>query len=77
MISQNKIKQIQSLKTKKGRTKEGLFLVEGLRCINSFLEHDNNLKELFIARSFTSINKNIINLCKKKNIPHTTISDKE
>ena len=76
MISQNKKKQIQSLKTKKGRTKEGLFLVEGLRCINSFLEHDNNLKELFIARSFTSINKNIINLCKKKNIPHTIISDK-
>ena len=76
MISQNKKKQIQSLKTKKGRTKEGLFLVEGLRCINSFLEHDNNLKELFIARSFTSTHKDIINLCEEKNIPHTTISDK-
>ena len=50
MISQNKIKQIQSLKTKKGRTKEGLFLVEGVRCISSYLEHSNNLKELFIAR---------------------------
>ena len=76
MISQNKIKQIQSLKTKKGRTKEGLFLVEGVRCISSYLEHSDDLKELFIARSFTSINKNIINLCKKKNIPHTIISDK-
>ena len=76
MISQNKIKQIQSLKTKKGRTKEGLFLVEGVRCISSYLECSNDLKELFIARSFTSINKNIINLCKKKNIPYTIISDK-
>tara|TARA_B100000287_G_scaffold57903_1_gene50939 strand:- start:713 stop:1462 length:750 start_codon:yes stop_codon:yes gene_type:complete len=76
MISQNKIKQIQSLKTKKGRTKEGLFLVEGVRCISSYLEHSDDLKELFIARSFTSISKNIINLCKKKNIPYTIISDK-
>ena len=47
MISQNKIKQIQSLKTKKGRTKEGLFLVEGVRCISSYLEHSDDLKELF------------------------------
>ena len=76
MISQNRIKQIQSLKTKKGRTKEGLFLVEGVRCISSYLEHSDDLIELFIAESFTSINKNIINLCKKKNIPHTIISDK-
>ena len=76
MISQNKIKQIQSLKTKKSRTKEGLFLVEGVNCIKSFLEHRNKIKELFIVRSFTSINKNIINLCKEKNIPYTTISDK-
>ena len=76
MISQNKIKQIQSLKTKKGRTKEGLFLVEGVRCISSYLEHSDDLKELFIARSFTSINKNIITSCKKKNIPNSIISDK-
>ena len=76
MISQNKIKQIQSLKTKKGRTKEGLFLVEGVRCISSYLKHSDDLKELLIASTFTPINKNIINLCKKKNIPHTIISDK-
>ena len=76
MISQNKKKQIQSLKTKKGRTKEGLFLVEGLRCINSYLKHSDDLKELFIARSIASINKNIINLCEEKNIPYTLISDK-
>tara|TARA_Y100000741_G_scaffold149428_1_gene112713 strand:+ start:264 stop:1013 length:750 start_codon:yes stop_codon:yes gene_type:complete len=76
MISQNKKKQIQSLKTKKGRIKEGLFLIEGVRCVNSFLEHSNDIKELFIVKTFTSINKNIIKLCEKKNIPHTKISDK-
>ena len=76
MISQNKIKQIQSLKTKKGRIKERLFLIEGVRCISSFLEHSDDLKELFTVKSFTSINKNIINLCEKNNIPHTIISDK-
>ena len=76
MISQNKIKKIQSLKTKKGRIKEGLFLVEGVRCINTFLEHSNHIKELFICRSFYSTSKNIISLCKEKNIPYSTISDK-
>ncbi len=76
MISQNKIKQIQSLKTKKGRTKEGLFIIEGVRCINSFLEDSSTLKELYTNKSFPSINKNIINLCEKKNIPYTTISNK-
>ena len=76
MISQNKKKQIQSLKTKKGRIKEGLFLIEGVRCVNSFLEHSNDIKELFIVKTFASINKNIIKLCEKKNIPHTKISDK-
>ncbi len=76
MISQNKIKQIQSLKTKKGRTKEGLFIIEGVRCINSYLEGNDNLKELFTVKPFPSINKNIINLCEKKNIPHTIISHK-
>tara|TARA_B100001250_G_scaffold401866_1_gene414252 strand:+ start:537 stop:1286 length:750 start_codon:yes stop_codon:yes gene_type:complete len=76
MISQNKIKQIQSLKTKKGRTKEGMFLIEGARCISSFLEHSDDLKELFFVRSFTLANKNIINLCEEHNIPHTIISGK-
>tara|TARA_Y100000748_G_scaffold258718_1_gene225823 strand:- start:192 stop:971 length:780 start_codon:yes stop_codon:yes gene_type:complete len=76
MISDNKIKQIQSLKTKKGRKKEGLFLIEGVRCISSFLEHSNNLRELFVIRSITSINKNIINLCKRGKIPYSIISNK-
>mgnify|MGYP001185799060 FL=1 len=76
MISQNKIKQIQSLKTKKGRIKEGMFLIEGARCINSFLEKGNDLKELFVTKSFMLDNDKIMNLCKKKNIPHVIISDK-
>ena len=76
MISQNKIKQIQFLKTRKGRTKEGLFLIEGFRCISSFLEKSDDLIELFIVKSITSMNKSIMNLCEKKNIPYSIISDK-
>ena len=76
MISHNKIKQIQSLKTKKGREKERLFLIEGIRCINSFLENSDDLTEILTTRSFTSMNKKIINLIKKKNIFHTMIPDK-
>tara|TARA_Y100001970_G_scaffold258170_1_gene337749 strand:+ start:380 stop:1129 length:750 start_codon:yes stop_codon:yes gene_type:complete len=75
MISHNKIKQIQSLKTKKGRQKEGLFLIEGVRCISSFLEQSDDLIELFIVESFTSMNQSIISLCKKKNIPYSIIPD--
>ena len=76
MISQSKIKQIQSLKTKKGRAKEGLFLIEGIRCISYFLENSDNLIELFIVESFTLMNKNILNLCKKKNIPCSIVTEK-
>tara|TARA_Y100000741_G_scaffold310836_1_gene254700 strand:+ start:1 stop:654 length:654 start_codon:yes stop_codon:yes gene_type:complete len=44
--------------------------------MNTFLQYSDDLKELFITRSFTSINKNIINLCNEKKIPHIIISDK-
>ena len=76
MISQNKKKQIQSLKTKKGRTKEGLFLIEGPRCVKAFLENGDFLKELFIDKSFISMNKDLISLSEKKDIPFSIISDK-
>ena len=76
MISHNKIKQIQSLKTKKGRIKEGMFLIEGARCIGSFLDKSDDLNELFFTKTFTLKNKKIVSLCKKKNIPHIIISDK-
>ena len=76
MISHNKIKQIQSLKTSKGRTKEGLFLIEGVRCVNSFLEKSDYIIELFFVKAFSSMNYSMIRLCKKKNIPYTIISDK-
>ena len=76
MISNKKIKQFQSLKNKKGRKKEGLFLIEGARCISSFLEQSDDLIEIFIAKSFNSMNQSIINLCDKKNISYSIISDK-
>ena len=76
MISQSKIKQIQSLKTKKGRAKERLFLIEGIRCAKYFLENSDSLMELFFVKSFISMNKNIISLSQKKNIPYSIISDK-
>ena len=76
MISNKKIKQIQSLKTKKGRKKEGLFLIEGARCISSFLEQSDDLIEVFIAKSFNSMTQSIINFCDKKNISYSIISDK-
>ncbi len=77
MIAQNKIKQIQLLKTKKGRKKENLYIIEGMRCIKSHIENSNLVKEIFLTQSFTKMNKTIIKLCDKNKITFSIISDKD
>ena len=77
MISQEKFKQIQYLKTKKGRTKEKLYIIEGARCIKSFIENGTIVKEIFLSQSFVKTDKKIIELCDKNKIPFTIISNKE
>ena len=77
MITQNKIKQIQLLKTKKGRIKENLYIIEGMRCIKSYVKNSTLIKEIFITESFTKTDKTIIKLCNKKKITFSMISDKD
>jgi len=77
MISQDKFKQIQCLKTKKGRTKEKLYIIEGAKCIKSFIENDTIVKEIFLSQSFVKSDKKIIELCDKNNIAFSIISNKE
>jgi len=60
------IKTLKSLKTKKGRVSEGLFLVEGVKCTQELLEYFPNLISSFII--VEGINLNIIEHAEKKGI---------
>ena len=77
MISRNRIKQILSLKTKKGREKEQLFIIEGARCVKSYINSSNLVKEIFMNKDFSMMNKTILLLCDKQNIVYSVIPDKD
>ena len=77
MISNNRIKQIQSLKTKKGRSKEKLFIIEGARCVQSYINSSNLVKEIFMNKNFAMINKKMMQLCDKQNIIYSVVPDKD
>ena len=76
MITQDRFKLIQSLKTKKGRTKEKLYIIEGDRCVKSFIDSGTVVKEIFLSQSFIKSDKKIIELCDKNKIEFSIISDK-
>lgn len=50
MLSKSQIKLITSLAQKKGRTKNGLFLVEGIKGISEILQSDFKLHSLFTTK---------------------------
>ena len=77
MISQNRVKQIQSLKTKKGRKKENLFMIEGVRCVQSYIKKSKLIKELFITETFAIMNERLLKLCEKYNIVYSIVTDKD
>lgn len=52
MISKNQIKLITSLKQKKHRTQQGLFVVEGLKTIKELLQSHFVLHSLYTTESF-------------------------
>tara|TARA_Y100001968_G_C19444580_1_gene764557 strand:+ start:1326 stop:2075 length:750 start_codon:yes stop_codon:yes gene_type:complete len=77
MISQKKLKQIENIKTKKGRAKEGLYIIEGTRCVRSYIENSSLVDEIFLSQSYVKIGKKIIELCNKNEIIYSIISDTE
>ena len=58
-ISKNQIKLITSLQQKKYRAKEGLFVVEGIKVINEFLNSDIELHTLFCVDEILGDYKNV------------------
>ena len=63
MVSKSQIKLITSLYQKKYRNLNGLFIAEGVKVINEFLQNDIELFELYTTdTSFYTIEKSKINL---------------
>ena len=76
MLNANRLKQIQSLKNKKGRVKENLFLIEGKRSLKEYLFESNLIEQVIISNSELLLNKAVMDLCREKKIKTTTIEDK-
>ena len=70
MLSLNSIKKIKSLKTKKGRDAEKLFLIEGKRSVEEYLLKSDSVNEVLISESEilqkleSDLNEKTINLVK-------------
>lgn len=61
MISKNTIKLIKSLTSKKNRTKENLFLVEGDKNVTEVLKSSFKIEKLFATTDFLTENKQHVN----------------
>ena len=68
MLSLNSIKKIKSLKTKKGRDAEKLFLIEGKRLVEEYLLKSNLVNEVLISESKIKNYNSVLELCNKKKI---------
>ncbi|MES2566325.1 MAG: RNA methyltransferase [Bacteroidota bacterium] len=61
MISKNQIKYIQSLHSKKNREEEGLFIVEGIKMVTEFIQHQKfEVTELFATADYINDYRRIL-----------------
>ena len=75
MLSLNSLKKIKSLKTKKGRNAEKLFLIEGKRSVEEYLLKSDLVNEVIISELEIKNYSSILDLCNKKNIKPTLVPD--
>ena len=68
MLSLNSIKKIKSLKTKKGRYTEKLFLIEGKRSVKEYLLKSDLVNEIVVSELETKNYNSLLDLCSKKKI---------
>ena len=68
MLSAKRLKQIQLLKTKKGRLKENLFLIEGKRSVENYILKSDLVQEIIISDLDIESSRYIIELCNRKKI---------
>ena len=68
MLNINSLKKIKSLKTKKGRDAEKLFLIEGKRSVEEYLLKSDLVNEVIISELEIKNYNYVLNLCNKKKI---------
>jgi len=68
VISKNQIKNITRLQQKKYRQQEGLFIAEGVKVINEFLNSTFKLVDLFTTKTFNVENETLITEAELKKI---------
>ena len=74
-MNNNNIKKIQSLRNKKGRQKNSLFLIEGSRLVESALLNHSRIKSIYFTEKFKKNNILIIKKIKKLKIINKKISN--
>ena len=74
MLSTNKIKLINALKLKKGRTENNLFIAEGPKVVSDLMVNNYNIVELYATVPFIESYNNLLS---EKRIDITEISEKE
>ncbi|MBI3518007.1 MAG: RNA methyltransferase [Bacteroidetes bacterium] len=75
MISKNQIKHIQSLHSKKNREEDGLFIVEGIKLVTEFIQHQKfEIAEVFATSEYIEHYKTLLI---NNHIPYSEISTDE
>ena len=72
----NSLKKIKSLKTKKGRSAENLFLIEGKRSVEEYLFKSDLVNEIVISEQEVKNHDSIMNFCSKEKIRISIVPDK-
>ena len=65
MLTKNTIKQIQLLKTNKGRIQQEKYIIEGKRCVLTYINNNEDLIILFITKDFLTKNKGERNIAEQ------------
>ena len=75
MLSLNSLKKIKSLKTKKGRDTEKLFLIEGKRSVDEYLLKSDLVNEVLVSESEIKKYNSVLDLCNRKKIKSSLAPD--
>tara|TARA_B100001057_G_scaffold489139_1_gene574803 strand:- start:4338 stop:5075 length:738 start_codon:yes stop_codon:yes gene_type:complete len=62
MVSKNQLKFLKSLNLSKFRNKNNMFIVEGWRSIQDFINSDHKLVSIFATSSWINLNSNVKNI---------------
>jgi len=74
MLSKSQINLLRSLHHKKFRTEHGLFLVEGHRSVNEFIDSAYHIEAIYHT---SAIDPNLLNLSRKMNFNEISLNDLE